>query len=260
MLASMTAPERPQDEGEAPLRLLLVEDDVKLGRLTATYLESHKLAVTWVQDGEAGLDEALRHTYDVMLLDLMLPKMDGIEVCRRVRAQSDLPIVMLTARDEEADRVMGLELGADDYVTKPYSSRELLARVRALVRRRRGQAGPRARALEVGQLRLEPGSMQATLRGEPLHLTTHEFKLLYALAERAGGLAALAAGLGPTRTRHRAALQDTKAALVRALATAEPELAAEDLRVAATALGRITGRIDVEELLDVVFRDFCIGK
>ena len=186
MLAAMTAPERPQDEGEAPLRLLLVEDDVKLGRLTATYLESHKLAVTWVQDGEAGLDEALRHTYDVMLLDLMLPKMDGIEVCRRVRAQSDLPIVMLTARDEEADRVMGLELGADDYVTKPYSSRELLARVRALVRRRRGQAGPRARALEVGQLRLDPGSMQATLRGEPLHLTTHEFKLLYALAERAG--------------------------------------------------------------------------
>lgn len=186
MLAAMTAPDRPQDEGEAPLRLLLVEDDVKLGRLTATYLESHKLAVTWVQDGEAGLDEALRHTYDVMLLDLMLPKMDGIEVCRRVRAQSDLPIVMLTARDEEADRVMGLELGADDYVTKPYSSRELLARVRALVRRRRGQAGPRARALEVGQLRLDPGSMQATLRGAPLHLTTHEFKLLYALAERAG--------------------------------------------------------------------------
>ena len=121
-----------------------------------------------------------------MLLDLTLPGMSGIEVCRLLRERVDLPIIMLTARIEEADRVMGLEGGADDYVGKPFSSRELLARVRAQARRGRGEVGPRARRLEIGNLVIDSTTMTATQRGEPLPLTTFEFALLRALAERAG--------------------------------------------------------------------------
>jgi two-component system OmpR family response regulator len=169
-----------------PIRVLYVEDDLRLARLTARYLEQHGLAVTCVFDGHRGLREALQGDYDLVLLDLMLPGKGGVEVCRELRARKDLPIIMVTARGEEADTVLGLELGADDYVAKPFSSRELLARVRAQVRRARGKSGPEARPLRVGNLCLHTASLTATLDGKPLALTSYEFSLLRALAERAG--------------------------------------------------------------------------
>ena len=142
--------------------------------------------VTIAADGASGLAEALRQTYDVVLLDLMLPKMSGTEVCRELRRLSDVPIVMVTALGDEPERVAGLELGADDYVVKPFSSAELLARIRAAVRRYRGQAGPSTRPVRVGRLELDPARLAATLGGRPLDLTSYEFALLHALAERAG--------------------------------------------------------------------------
>jgi DNA-binding response OmpR family regulator len=124
------------------LAVLYVEDDERLARLTARYLESHGVRVTVAPDGVAGIREALRLRPDVILLDLMLPAVDGLEVCRQLRSKIDTPIIMVTARGEESDRVLGLERGADDYIGKPFSSRELLARIRAQARRARGRAGP----------------------------------------------------------------------------------------------------------------------
>jgi DNA-binding response OmpR family regulator len=168
------------------LTALLVEDDARLAALTADYLGGHGVVVTRAGTGPSGLEEALRHRYDVVLLDLMLPGKDGLEVCRELRARSDVPVVVLTARGEEADRVMGLELGADDYLAKPFSPRELLARIRAVVRRARGQAGPANKLVRVGGLSLDPGARRVTLAGDEVALTGYEFNLLYALASRAG--------------------------------------------------------------------------
>ncbi len=172
---------------DAPiLTALLVEDDARLAALTRDYLESHGVVVTIASDGRRGLAEALARRHDVVLLDLMLPEKHGLEVCRELRARSDVPIVVLTARGEEADRVMGLELGADDYLAKPFSPRELLARIHAVVRRARGQAGPSLEKVQVGRLVLDPGAQRATYLGRELALTAYEFALLKALAERAG--------------------------------------------------------------------------
>ena len=171
---------------EPLVAVLLVEDDARLAALTREYLEGHGLVVELAGDGQAGLEAALRRRFDVVLLDLMLPQRDGLDVCREIRARSDVPIVILTARGEEADRVLGLELGADDYLAKPYSPRELLARIRAQVRRARGQVGPATKEVRVGALRLDPGARRATLHGRELPLTGYEFDLLRALAERAG--------------------------------------------------------------------------
>jgi DNA-binding response OmpR family regulator len=171
---------------EPVLTALLVEDDARLAALTREYLGSHGVVVTLASDGRRGLAEALAHRYDVVLLDLMLPEKHGLEVCRELRARSDVPIVVLTARGEEADRVMGLELGADDYLAKPFSPRELLARIRAVVRRARGQAGPSREVVRVGTLVVDPGARRATYAGRELQLTGYEFALLKALAERAG--------------------------------------------------------------------------
>jgi len=165
---------------------LLVEDDARLAALTAEYLQGHGVVVTRVGDGARGLEEASRHRHDVVLLDLMLPGKDGLEVCRELRARSDVPIIVLTARGEEADRVMGLELGADDYLAKPFSPRELLARIRAVVRRARGRAGPALQVVQVGPLSVDPASRRASVSGRELDLTGYEFSLLYALAARAG--------------------------------------------------------------------------
>jgi DNA-binding response OmpR family regulator len=172
---------------DAPAILaLLVEDDARLAALTAEYLRGHGVKVVVAGDGDAAVEEARRTRFDAVLLDLMLPGRGGLDVCRQFRARSDVPILILTARGEEADRVLGLELGADDYLTKPFSPRELLARIQALVRRARGQAGPPARPVVVGDLELDPAALRATLAGRELPLTAYEFQLLRVLAERAG--------------------------------------------------------------------------
>ncbi|NMO21336.1 response regulator transcription factor [Pyxidicoccus fallax] len=168
------------------VHVLLVEDDERLARLTSRYLQEHGVVVTVAASGTDALVEASRHAFDVVLLDLMLPGRDGLEVCRELRGRTDVPIIMVTARGEEADRVLGLETGADDYLPKPYSSRELLARIRAQVRRARGKAGPTSQPVHVGRLMLDPRSLRATLDGKVLNLTTYEFGLLRVLAERAG--------------------------------------------------------------------------
>ncbi|MCE9579558.1 MAG: response regulator transcription factor [Deltaproteobacteria bacterium] len=171
---------------DAPIKVLLVEDDERLGQLTARYLQSHGVLVTLVGDGIAGQAEALRRQYDCVLLDLMLPGRDGLEVCRNLRDRVDVPVIMLTARGEEADQVIGLEAGADEYVTKPFSARALLARVRAVVRRARGRAGPPQRQLRIGPLVIDEATMAVTRDGAPLDLTAYEFAILRALAERPG--------------------------------------------------------------------------
>ena len=171
---------------EQTLQVLLVEDDRKLADLTREYLSGHGVSVHHVADGRQGLEEAQRTRYDAVLLDLMLPGLDGLSICRELRSRSDVPILVLTARGEEADRVMGLEMGADDYLAKPFSPRELLARVRAVVRRARGKAGPPTVAIRVGGLEIDPASRRAVLDGRELPLTGYEFDLLRALAERAG--------------------------------------------------------------------------
>ncbi len=168
------------------IRALLVEDDAKLAALTAEYLKGHGVEVVVCGDGSQAVEEARRSRFDVVLLDLMLPGRGGLEVCRELRARTDVPILVLTARGEEADRVLGLELGADDYLTKPFSPRELLARIQAQVRRARGQAGPAVQDVVVGDLALDPRALRATLRGRELTLTAYEFHLLRVLAERAG--------------------------------------------------------------------------
>jgi len=168
------------------LTALLVEDDVRLAALTADYLGGHGVVVTRAADGVAGLEEALRHPYDVVLLDLLLPGKDGLDVCRELRSRSDVPIIVLTARGDAADRVLGLEIGADDYVSKPFSPRELLARIRAVVRRARGQVGPKVKPVRVGDLALDPGARRATVSDREITLTGYEFSLLYALASRPG--------------------------------------------------------------------------
>jgi DNA-binding response OmpR family regulator len=173
-------------DGDETIRIVYVEDDERLARLTTQYLRSHGVEVTLVDRGDLAVHEVLRVNPHVVLLDLMLPGANGLEVCRRLRDRVDVAIVMVTARTEEADRVMGLEGGADDYVGKPFSSRELLARVRAQARRARGKTGPRAARIAVGDIVVDTASMTATLRGTPLALTTYELSLLRALAERAG--------------------------------------------------------------------------
>jgi DNA-binding response OmpR family regulator len=169
-----------------PIHVLYVEDDDRLARMTVRYLESHGVRVTWASEGKTALSDALRERPDVVLLDVMLPGMSGFDICREIRQRLDTPVIMVTARTEENDRVVGLEGGADDYVTKPFSTRELLARIRAQVRRASGQAGPKSDIVEVGELRLDPKTMSASLGDKSLSLTSYEFSLLRVLAERAG--------------------------------------------------------------------------
>ena len=171
---------------ETQLHVLLIEDDERLASLTRRYLEGHAVLVTVVHHGTGGLREALRFSFDAVLLDIMLPGMDGIQICQRIREQSNVPVIMLTARGEEADRVMGLEIGADDYMPKPFSPRELLARIRAVVRRAKGQAGPRTEVIKSGRLMLDPEAVRGEMDGKDLDLTGYEFSILYALAQRAG--------------------------------------------------------------------------
>ena len=173
-------------ETEERVSIVYVEDDERLARLTSQYLASHDVDVFHLGRGDEAVAEVLRLRPDVVVLDLMLPGASGLEVCRRLRERVDVPIIMVTARTEEADRVLGLEGGADDYVSKPFSSRELLARIRAQARRGRGKAGPPAERTQIGALLVDASTMTASMGGRPLNLTTFEFALLRVLAERAG--------------------------------------------------------------------------
>jgi DNA-binding response OmpR family regulator len=169
------------------MRALLVDDDRELARLLGNYLEPHGVSVAHVEDGAHGLERLAAESFDIVLLDVMLPGMDGFEVCRRIRASHDVPVVMLTARGEGTDRVVGLEIGADDYVPKPFNPRELLARMRAVLRRARPTATPdRADRVVVGDLTIDVPGHKATLAGRELALTSFELRVLVALARRAG--------------------------------------------------------------------------
>ncbi len=170
------------------VRVLLVDDDLELCSMQGEYLSNEGFAVQMYHDGESGLEEALSGDYDLILLDVMMPKLNGIEVLRRLRIHSNVPVLMLTAKGDDIDRIIGLELGADDYVSKPCTPRELVARVRAILRRAdpdkqdSGQLQP----LKVGSLAISAASRSATWHDELLDLTSTEFNLLEMLCRRAG--------------------------------------------------------------------------
>ncbi len=164
--------------------VLLVEDEGSIGQLVRAYLERDGYRIVWVRSGEEALAELDRHGIRMVVLDIGLPGMDGFEVCRRIRARSSVPIVMLTARDEEPDRVAGLELGADDYVPKPFSPRELAARIKAILRRAEG--GGEADVLTLGDVEVRRHAREAAVAGEPVELTGKEFDLLTFLLEHPG--------------------------------------------------------------------------
>jgi DNA-binding response OmpR family regulator len=166
------------------MRAMLVDDDLELARLLAQYLGSHGVALAHVEDGTRALERLAEEAFDIVLLDVMLPTIDGFEVCRRIRGAYDVPVVMLTARGDDTDRVVGLELGADDYVPKPFNPRELLARMRAVLRRARPSVS--ADRVEVGDLSIDVPAHKATLGGRELQLTSFELRVLVALARRAG--------------------------------------------------------------------------
>jgi DNA-binding response OmpR family regulator len=165
--------------------LLLIEDDDAIGRLVKAYLEQQDgWRVVWLRTGEEAVAELRRHPVRLVVLDLGLPGIDGFEVCRRMRAQSKVPIVMLTARDEEPDRVAGLELGADDYVPKPFSPRELAARIKAILRRAEHRSDDEMLAARGVVLRRD--SRDVTIGGAPVELTSKEFDLLACFLEHPG--------------------------------------------------------------------------
>jgi two-component system response regulator RegX3 len=167
-------------------RILLVEDEPAIAEAVAYALEDAGFQVDAVGDGGEALEASRRLDYDLMILDLLLPGMSGLNVCRTVRAESDLPILMLTARETELDRVVGLETGADDYVTKPFSIAELVSRVRALLRRRALDLSRNAGVRTVGSLQLDVNHHAATIEDRPLQLTPSEFRLLSLLATEPG--------------------------------------------------------------------------
>jgi DNA-binding response OmpR family regulator len=180
----MTTPSTP---AQAPAKtILVVEDEASLASTLSYNLRKNGFNVVSAADGVEGLAAARRDRPDAIVLDLMLPKMDGLEVCRRVRAESEVPILMLTARSEELDKVVGLEMGADDYLTKPFSMRELMARVRALLRRAAARDPGDGSRLTVGELELDVRGRTVFRAGEEVPLKPKEFDLLFFLASNAG--------------------------------------------------------------------------
>jgi DNA-binding response OmpR family regulator len=165
--------------------ILVVDDEPKISRLARDYLEKNGYRVTIAADGQTALTAARREKPDLIVLDLMLPGIDGREVCKILRRESDVPIIMLTALAEEVDQVTGLEIGADDYITKPFSPRALVARVRAMLRRAHGEVKAPA-IIRVGALEIDSEKYTVTFNNVPVHLTPNEFKLLQVLASRPG--------------------------------------------------------------------------
>jgi DNA-binding response OmpR family regulator len=166
------------------LRVLCIDDDDRLYQLLASYLGPNGVTLAHASDGPKGLAALANGVFDAVLLDVMMPRMDGLEVCRRIRQVSGVPVIMLTAKGDEADRVVGLELGADDYVAKPFSPRELLARLRAVLRR--SQPASVTNEILVGQVAVDVGARKVSVAGEAIELTGLEFDLLMALVRRPG--------------------------------------------------------------------------
>jgi DNA-binding response OmpR family regulator len=170
--------------------ILIVDDEPTIVEVVGLYLQREGFRVLTAGDGNVALQAIEQQRPDLVVLDLMLPGLNGLEVVKRLRAGSALPIIMLTARSEEADRVVGLELGADDYVTKPFSARELVARVKAVLRRSHPEAAPTephaSSVLAIGALRLDPAARTVTLEGQPINLTVREFDLLHFLMRNPG--------------------------------------------------------------------------
>ncbi|MBO9726572.1 MAG: response regulator transcription factor [Novosphingobium sp.] len=170
-------------------RILLIDDDLELGAMLGEYLESEGFRVEIVTDGLDGIERALSGEHDAVVLDIMLPRLNGIEVLRRLRESIDVPVIMLSARGDEVDKVIGLELGADDYVAKPCFPRELVARLRANMRRHqpadRGPPPPPPPVCRLGELEVQVAARRASWRGVPVELTASEFNILLVLA-RAG--------------------------------------------------------------------------
>ncbi len=181
-------PQAENAQGQSPMAVLLVDDDRELCRMLGEYLGPEGFQVTAVHDGDEALYTLGRHHFDLVVLDVMLPRIGGLDVLRTLRTKQAIPVLMLTARGEEVDRVVGLELGADDYLPKPFNPRELVARMRAILRRSlalESQGGRRER-LEAGPLVLLFASRTLTARGEPVTLTGVEFRVLEVLMQQAG--------------------------------------------------------------------------
>jgi two-component system alkaline phosphatase synthesis response regulator PhoP len=166
--------------------ILLVDDEPNIVELAKLYLERDGFRVISVGDGRSALERAAKDQPALMVLDLMLPAVDGYEVCRQVRAKSDLPIIMLTARDEDIDKIIGLELGADDYLSKPFNPRELVARVKAILRRSERTTKAETQPVHVGDVTIDPARREVTIAGKAAGLRTKEFDLLLTLAEHRG--------------------------------------------------------------------------
>ena len=175
---------RPVANGSQGGTVLLVEDEHSIGSMTRGYLERSGWRVVWVRSGEEALAEIGRHQVRIVILDIRLPGIDGFDVARMVRTRSDVPILMLTARDEEPDRVAGLELGADDYLTKPFSPRELVARMKAVLRRTDGRGAEDV--LTLADVELNRNAREVVVDGQMVELTTKEFDLLATLLENPG--------------------------------------------------------------------------
>jgi two-component system, OmpR family, response regulator CpxR len=166
------------------LRILVVDDDVELASLLREFFQREGFDVEFAHSGTSGLEAALRGGFDLVVLDVMLPGLDGFEILRRLRPHSAVPVLMLTARGEDVDRIVGLELGADDYLPKPFNPRELVARIRAILRRM--EPRPNAGRLEINGVTIDPGARQAYCDGRQVELTTLEFDILEQLMRAAG--------------------------------------------------------------------------
>ncbi len=167
------------------MRILVIDDDAELCALLGEYLKREGFTVECRHDGRSGLERAVEGVFDLVVLDVMLPELDGFEVLRRLRSKSRLPVLMLTARGEDVDRIVGLELGADDYLPKPFNPRELTARIRAILRRAQ-PPDSKARKIEVNGVALDPGARSVEVDGRPVELTTLEFDILELLMRAAG--------------------------------------------------------------------------
>ena len=166
--------------------ILIVDDELKVLSIVRSYLHNAGFQVTEAHDGQQAVDAFRQGNPDLLVLDIMMPEMDGIEVLREIRRTSQIPVILLTARVEETDKLVGLELGADDYITKPFSPRELVARVKAVMRRSRQQSSDPDKPISIGKMTIDPGRFEVTCHDRPVNLTATEFRILLALAQSAG--------------------------------------------------------------------------